>query len=434
MSASASGADTNGSASARHRAHHDGREGRAYTAEQKSAVIRVRRCSPTAFYDILGLEEVRTTVTDTEIKKAYRKLSLLTHPDKNGYDGADEAFKMVSRAFQILSDPDKKAKFDRFGGDPDNRFSSASAGAGASPFSGFARSPGGPSARAGGPGATFFEEEISPEEMFRQFFGGGMGGFGGPFGEQFLRSHQHQYQHRYRYQQQSQQHQYQRRYHYQQQSMQHQYHQQPQIQDLYFKFFPPLMKTEGGGMFDTGPGFVFNIGGGPGIRVHQFGGMNPRRRPHPHAQAAAGQAAADSGLSSFISLLPLLLLFIIPILSSIFSGGSSTGLSGGPSYRFDSAVPPHTMQRMTPRLKIPYWVDPAETEDLSPRRWREVDKQAEVKYMGQLNVECGLETRRQEQLVSEAQGWFFQDQDKMRAARSMEKKSCKRRDDLLGKL
>lgn len=78
---------------------------------------------------------------------------------------------MVSRAFQILSDEDKKAKFDRFGGDPDNRFSSSAQSS--SPFSGFARSPGG-----GGP---MFEEEISPEELFQRFFGGG--GMGGPFGQ-----------------------------------------------------------------------------------------------------------------------------------------------------------------------------------------------------------------------------------------------------------
>lgn len=79
---------------------------------------------------------------------------------------------MVSRAFQVLSDPDKKAKFDRFGGDPDSRFPGASS-AGASPFSNFARSQG---AQRQGP---MWEEEISPEEMFRQFFSGGMGGFGG---------------------------------------------------------------------------------------------------------------------------------------------------------------------------------------------------------------------------------------------------------------
>ena len=93
MSASASGAKATPNGDAKHRAHHDGSEGRAFTVEQKAAVIRVRKCGPTAFYDILGLEEVKTTCSDGEIKKAYRKLSLLTHPDKNGYDGADEAFK-----------------------------------------------------------------------------------------------------------------------------------------------------------------------------------------------------------------------------------------------------------------------------------------------------------------------------------------------------
>lgn len=72
-----------------------GSSGRAFTTEQKAAVIRVRKCNPTAFYDILGLEETRTTCSDGEIKKAYRKLSLLTHPDKNGYDGSDEAFKSM---------------------------------------------------------------------------------------------------------------------------------------------------------------------------------------------------------------------------------------------------------------------------------------------------------------------------------------------------
>lgn len=80
---------------------------------------------------------------------------------------------VVSRAFQVLSDADKKQKYDRFGGDPDNRFGSGSAPS-ASPFSGFARSPGG----GRGP---MFEDEISPEELFNRFFGGGGMG-GGPFG------------------------------------------------------------------------------------------------------------------------------------------------------------------------------------------------------------------------------------------------------------
>lgn len=93
MSAKASGSDAKANGNTNHRAHHDGSAGRAFTVEQKQAVLRVKKCGATAFYDILGLESVKTTCSESEIKKAYRKLSLLTHPDKNGYEGADEAFK-----------------------------------------------------------------------------------------------------------------------------------------------------------------------------------------------------------------------------------------------------------------------------------------------------------------------------------------------------
>ena len=95
-SATASGADATPNGNAKNREHNQGNQERKYTVEQKVAVIRVRKCSATAFYEILGLEK---SVSDGEIKKAYRKLSLLTHPDKNGYDGADEAFKSGSCSF-----------------------------------------------------------------------------------------------------------------------------------------------------------------------------------------------------------------------------------------------------------------------------------------------------------------------------------------------
>lgn len=88
---------------------------------------------------------------------------------------------VVSRAFQILSDSDKKARYDKFGGDPDSRFNpGASASSGASPFSGGF---GGGFPRSGGGGPTF-EEEISPEELFNRFFNGGFGGMG-PMGGGF---------------------------------------------------------------------------------------------------------------------------------------------------------------------------------------------------------------------------------------------------------
>lgn len=172
--AKASGADA-GEGSARSRDHKQGNQGRSFTPDQKAAVLRIRKCNPTAFYDILGLETVKTTCTESEIKKAYRKLSLLTHPDKNGYEHADEAFKMVSRAFGILGDKEKREKFDRLGTDPDSRFASAQA---QNPFSGFASRQAGGGMGRGGPGGMW-EEELTPEEMFARFFGGGGGPFGG---------------------------------------------------------------------------------------------------------------------------------------------------------------------------------------------------------------------------------------------------------------
>lgn len=88
-SATASGSDAKGEG-ARSRDHNQGNQDRKCTPEQKAAVLRIRKCSPTAFYEILAIEK---TASDGEIKKAYRKQSLLTHPDKNGHEGADEAFK-----------------------------------------------------------------------------------------------------------------------------------------------------------------------------------------------------------------------------------------------------------------------------------------------------------------------------------------------------
>ena len=97
---------------------------------------------------------------------------------------------VVSRAFQVLSDSDKKSRYDKFGGDPDSRFNpGAGPSAGESPFSGF----GGGFPRSSGPGGSMFEEEISPEELFNRFFGGGFGGMGGggfsPFGMGLELSH-----------------------------------------------------------------------------------------------------------------------------------------------------------------------------------------------------------------------------------------------------
>ncbi|KAH9314189.1 hypothetical protein KI387_022816 [Taxus chinensis] len=61
------------------------------------------------YYEILGLER---DCSQTEVRKAFRKLSLKVHPDKNKLPGAEEAFKVVSTAFNCLSDPELRKKYD----------------------------------------------------------------------------------------------------------------------------------------------------------------------------------------------------------------------------------------------------------------------------------------------------------------------------------
>ena len=64
------------------------------------------------YYKILGVPK---TAKDDEIKKAYRKLALIWHPDKNKSPGAEDKFKEISEAYDVLSDKEKRKIFDRYG-------------------------------------------------------------------------------------------------------------------------------------------------------------------------------------------------------------------------------------------------------------------------------------------------------------------------------
>mmetsp|Transcript_17458 Transcript_17458/g.40945 ORF Transcript_17458/g.40945 Transcript_17458/m.40945 type:complete len:247 (+) Transcript_17458:28-768(+) len=125
-------------------------------ATEAAAAIKKVSGAGDDYYRILGIDK---SANDVEIKKAYRKLALQLHPDKCKDEGAEEAFKRVGEAFSVLSDTEKRQRYDQYGVDAVKGGGSASPG-------------------------------FSPEDIFEAFFAGGMPGmrpeFGG--GRNFVRT------------------------------------------------------------------------------------------------------------------------------------------------------------------------------------------------------------------------------------------------------
>nr|XP_046227412.1 dnaJ homolog subfamily B member 6b isoform X2 [Scatophagus argus] len=113
------------------------------------------------YYQILGVQK---NATPEDIKKAYRKLALKWHPDKNpdNKEEAERRFKELSEAYEVLSDENKRSIYDRYGKEG---LSGGGGGGGGGHFDHF-----------GGGGFTF----RNPEDVFREFFGGR-----DPFGDFF---------------------------------------------------------------------------------------------------------------------------------------------------------------------------------------------------------------------------------------------------------
>jgi len=154
-------ANGHGHAHARAGADHDNEEATTsnanYTQEQVEAVKRIRKCKN--YYEMLGVSK---DFSESELKKSYRKLALAFHPDKNSAPGASEAFKAIGNAYAVLSDGEKKRQYDLYGDEEPVR-----------------------SRRSHHHHHGFYEyddpshgfqADMTAEEIFNMFFGGGMPG------------------------------------------------------------------------------------------------------------------------------------------------------------------------------------------------------------------------------------------------------------------
>ncbi|XP_044762569.1 dnaJ homolog subfamily B member 12-like [Coccinella septempunctata] len=83
------------------------RKRKLYTKKQVKAVKRINNCKD--YYEILGVSKY---ATDSDIKKAYKKLALQIHPDKNKAPGSTEAFKAIGNAYATLIDVEKREQYD----------------------------------------------------------------------------------------------------------------------------------------------------------------------------------------------------------------------------------------------------------------------------------------------------------------------------------
>jgi len=128
--------------------------------EIRNAELELKKSKRKDYYKILGIEK---DATEPEIKKAYRKLAIVHHPDKNPDDEqAADRFKEIQEAHETLSDSQKRARYDSGEDliDPSEMF-------GGGGFGGM-----------GGGGGV----QIDPEMLFNMFGGAGGGGGGSPFG------------------------------------------------------------------------------------------------------------------------------------------------------------------------------------------------------------------------------------------------------------
>jgi len=263
-----------------------------FTQDQVEAVKRIRKCKN--YYEILGVSKESS---ETELKKAYRKLALAFHPDKNKAPGASEAFKAIGNAYAILSEPEKKRQYDLYG--DEDASSPRSRGGNRQGFYEYEDPSHG------------FQGDMTAEEIFNMFFGGGM-----PGSSVYVRR---------------------------------------------------------------------------GGRWHRQGGQATEQQSgnHSHANTHHGDT---SGFSAIFQLMPILLLILVSMLSSL--------LVSDPLYQLE---PTHkyNIQRKTTNMRISYYVKENFHSEFTGSL-RKLERQIEEEYIQHLRNACFREKAYKENLLWQA--------------------------------
>lgn len=305
----------------------------SHTKEQETIVLKVLSYKPHQYYEILAVEK---TASEGDIKKSYRKLAIKLHPDKNPHPRASEAFKLLNKAWGVLSDPSKKKIYDETGSDPDSRFLGFSNSASTAASSGYARQ-----------GFDRFDGAFQ-DDIFNMFFGGG--------------------------------------------------------------------QRAGGPTFSFGNnGFTFHSFGGDGF--DPFTGRFAQQQRQQRQRTQQQRQQEVSTWETFKQLVPILIILLATLFSSFFSGESS------PEYSF-TRLAQYSVQRSTPHYKIPYYVGEKFLEDKSELKLRNFDSKVESIYIQDRRARCSREQVHKNELMEEAQGWFYTDQRKLNQANAMPMPNC----------
>lgn len=193
--------------------------------------------------------------------------------------------------------------------------------------------------------------------------------------------------------------------------------------DIFNLFFGGGNSPFGGQTFTFGNnGFTFQSFGGGDSPFMRHRRTHHRPRQGQSQSGTSQQEQQQNSTSEMLrALLPLLLVLIVPILTSLFTGELS-----GSDYSF-SPTSKYNIERRTPRYSIPYYVTnnfEQKFSGKSAKQMRNFDNKVESIYVQDKRSKCSREQIHKNELIEDAQGWFWTDEDKLKRAENMPMPNC----------